>query len=94
MQYSRWGLTRAEQRDNHLPVPAGRGDPPYSHATQDTIGLLDCKHTLLAHVKLSSTRTPKSLVGLSQGFFPYFVYISEITSTQVQNLAFCFVEPH
>ena len=60
MQYSRWGLTRAEQRDNHLPVPAGRGDHPYSHATQDTIGLLDCKHTLPARIKVFIYQDPKS----------------------------------
>ena len=29
-----------------------------------------------------------------QEFFSQFVYISSISSTQVQNLIFCFVEPH
>ena len=39
---------RAE-RGNPLPLPAGH---PISDAAQDTVGLLSCKSTLLAHVKL------------------------------------------
>jgi len=38
---------RAE-REDHLPHPAGH---LASDAVQDTVGLLDCKCTLLAHVK-------------------------------------------
>ena len=35
--------------DNHLPLPPGH---PSSDAAQDAVGLLDCKHALLAHIQL------------------------------------------
>lgn len=37
------------QRHNHLPCPAGHF---LFDASQDTLGFLGCKSTLLAHVKL------------------------------------------
>jgi len=48
MQYSRWGLTRA-QGQNHLPPSA---DHASLGAAQDTVGLLGCEHTLSAHAQL------------------------------------------
>ena len=41
--------------DNHLPVLAGH---PSSDGTQNTIGLLGCKHTLVARIKFFINQDP------------------------------------
>ena len=47
MQYSRWGLIMAEQGRTASPFPHCH---PSADAAQGTVGLMDCKHALLAHV--------------------------------------------
>lgn len=48
MWFSRYGLTRAEQKGKILPRPAGHSA---FDVTQDLIGFLGCKHTLPAYVE-------------------------------------------
>jgi len=57
MQYSGWGLTRAEGKEN-LPRPAGH--TPLD-APQDPIGLLGNQDTLLAHGQLVVHEDTQSL---------------------------------
>ena len=73
--------------DNYLPLPAGH---PSSDGTQNTIGLLGCKHTLLVHVKFFVSQNPQVLLSRAAvKEFSWFLYISGINLTQVQNLAHC-----
>jgi len=44
------------ERDNHLPAPANL---PSSDGARDTIGLLSCKSTLLAHVQFFIHQDPQ-----------------------------------
>ena len=87
------GSSEGQSRGEQSPWPAGN---PSSDGTQVTIGLLNCKHMLLAHVKVSVNQDPLVLHSRTtlKEFFSQFVYISGITSTQVQNLALRFVEPY
>jgi len=50
---------RAEQRGTTLLPPTGLSS---SDAAQDTVGLLDCKHSLLAYVKLFVHQKPPMVV--------------------------------
>ena len=75
---------RAENQD-HLPHPAGHTsfDP-----AQDVIGLLGCKHMLLAHVQLFDHQNSQVLLqraALSEFFFQS-VPISKIALTHMQYL--------
>ncbi|KAK4830883.1 hypothetical protein QYF61_013812 [Mycteria americana] len=78
---------------NHLPRPAGHAS---FDAAQDTVGLLGCKRTLLAHVQLSIHQYPQ--VPLPRAalnhIIPQPVLILGIALTQVQDLALGLVEPH
>ena len=60
--------------------------------------LLGCKGTLLAHAQLSIHQYPQVILGrviLNPFIFiPYLVMVVRVASTQVQDLAFVFVEPH
>jgi len=85
MQDSRWGLTRAKGQ-NPLPHPAGHAS---LDASQDTVGFLGCRCTLLAHVDLLIHRYPQVLL-LSAALKPLSaqpVLVFGITPTYVQHLA-------
>ena len=43
---------------NHFPRSAGH---PFSDVAKDTVGLLGCKHTLLAHINFFINKDPKVL---------------------------------
>lgn len=67
-----------------------------SNAAQDTVGLLGCKHTLLACVQLFIHQDHKDLLlraDLNE-FFSQFVYISGIVLTQAEQLAIGLAESH
>jgi len=49
MQYSRWGLMRAEQREI---IPSLPHCHPSADAAQDTVGLPGCECALLTHIQL------------------------------------------
>ena len=92
MQYSRrWALTGVEG-DSHLPLPAGHHS---SDAAQDTVGLLGCRHTLLAHVSLFIHQNPQPFfAGLPSRSYSLYLYLSGIALTQAQHLSLGLVEPH
>ena len=78
------------EADNHVPLPAGH---PSSDAVQDTISLLGCKSSLLAHVQLFVHRDPQALlcrIALTE-LLSQSVYISETAPTQVEHLALALV---
>lgn len=87
-QYSRWVLTRAEQRGTSPPPPCCH--PPVA-AAQDAVDHPGPKSTLLPHVQLLSTRIP---ISFSTGLLSLSSSPSGIAPTQVQQLALGFVEPH
>ncbi|KAK4831400.1 hypothetical protein QYF61_017531 [Mycteria americana] len=91
-QYSRWGLTRAEE-ENHLPQPAGHAS---CYAAQDMVGLLGYEHTLLAHVQLFIHQYPQVLLcrAALDHIIPQPVLILGVALTQVQDLALGLVEAH
>jgi len=71
---------------NHLPQPAGHSS---LDATQDTVGLLGCKRTLLAHVESLINQYFQILL-LKAALKPFSaqpVSVLRIALTQVQNLA-------
>ena len=71
--------------NNHLPHPTGQ---PSFDGTQDVIGLLGCKHMLLAHVQLFDHQNSQVLLqraALSEFFFQS-VPISKIALTHMQYL--------
>ena len=72
MQYSKWSLTKAEQRGiiSSLSMLA----TPSFGAAQDTVGLLGCKCTLLAPVKFFIYQGPKSF---SAGLFSRNSYLNK-----------------
>ena len=72
--------------DNHFPVPA---DHCSSDGIQDTICFLDCKCTLLAHIKFFISQDTWVLLSRAtfKELFSQTLYKSGITPTQVQNLA-------
>lgn len=76
-QYYRWGLTQSEQRGTSSPCCH-----PSVDAAQDTVGLLGCKCTLLAHVQLFTHQDPQVLFHRSalKEFFSQSVLISGIDS--------------
>ncbi|KAK4806151.1 hypothetical protein QYF61_001078 [Mycteria americana] len=78
---------------NHLPRPAGHAS---FDAAQDTVGLLGCEHTLLAHVQLFVHQYPQVLLCRTalNPFIPQPVWIPGVAPTQVQDLALGLVEPH
>ncbi|KAK4822133.1 LOW QUALITY PROTEIN: hypothetical protein QYF61_010256 [Mycteria americana] len=74
MQYSSWGLTRAEEQ-NYLPQPAGLAS---FDAAEDTVGFLDCERTVLAHYP-QALPTRAAL----NSFIPQPVLIPGVALTQV-----------
>jgi len=58
--------------ENYLPLPAG---PPFFNAAQNTVGLLGCKRTLLAHVQLLVYQDSQVLLcrATLKEIFPQFV---------------------
>ncbi|KAK4830254.1 hypothetical protein QYF61_009321 [Mycteria americana] len=78
---------------NHLPQPAGHTS---FDAAQDTVGLLGCKRTLLAHVQLFIHQYPQVLLCKADlnPFIPQPVLISEVALTQLQDPALGLAEPH
>ncbi|KAK4818005.1 hypothetical protein QYF61_004118 [Mycteria americana] len=91
-QYCRWDLTRAEGQ-NHLSRPAGHAA---FDAAQDTVGLLGCQCTLLAHVQLFVHQYPQVLFRRAalNPIIPQPVLKPRIAPTQVQDPALGLVEPH
>jgi len=84
MQYSRCGLTRAEQRGTIHSLPWCHSSVD---AAQDLTGLLGHKCGLLAHVQLLSIRNPKFFsVGLLSMSFSPSLYTLKIALDQVQHL--------
>lgn len=65
-------------------------------AAQDTVGLLGCEGTLLAHVQLPIHQYPRIFFGreLLNPFIPQPVLVLDVTLTQAEDLALGFVEPH
>ncbi|KAK4825246.1 hypothetical protein QYF61_025645, partial [Mycteria americana] len=78
---------------NPLIQPAGH--TPFD-AAQDTVGLLGCERTLLAHVHLFIHQYPQVLLRRAalSPFIPQPVLILGVAPTQVQDLALGLVEPH
>jgi len=78
---------------NHLLRAAGH---TAFDAAQDTVGLLGCERTLLAHVQLFIDQYPQVLLGRAalNPFIPQPVLILGVALTQMQDLALGLVEPH
>ena len=83
---------RAEGQ-NFLLQPAGHAA---FDAAQDTVGSLGCEGTLLAHVQLPIHQYPQVLFSRAvlNPFILQFVLLMGVASSQLQDLAFGFVEPH
>ena len=93
MQYSKWGITSADQRDRITsPCPA---DYTSLDAAQDTVVFLDCVGALLIHVQLAFHQCPLVLFGRAvlYPYIPQLVLIVEVATTQVQDFALGFIEP-
>jgi len=71
---------------NHLPRPAAYAS---LDAAQDTVGLLRCECTLLAHVKPFLHQYPQVLLGRAalNAFIPEPVLMMGFAPTQMQDLA-------
>jgi len=84
--------SRVEGQDP-LPRPAGHAS---LDAAQDTVGLLGCERTLVAHVKLFIHHYPQVLLirAALNPFIPQPVLIPAIAVTQMQDPALVLVEPH
>ena len=78
---------------DHLPQPTNHG---FFDAALDTVGFLGCEDTLQAHVQLFIHQYPQVSFGRSalNPFIPQLVLVVRVALTQVQDLAFGFVEPH
>ncbi|KAK4829697.1 hypothetical protein QYF61_006072 [Mycteria americana] len=78
---------------NHLPQPAGHAS---LDAAQDTVGLLGCECSLVAHGQLFIHQYPHILLCTAalNPFIPQPVLIPGVALTQVQGLALGLVEPH
>ena len=78
---------------NYLPRPAGHAS---LDADQDTVDLLACKHTLLAHIKLFIPQYPQVLLGRAalKPLTPLPVLVLRVALTQMQDHALGLVEPH
>ena len=63
-------------------------------AAQDTISLLGCSDTRLAHVQVFVHQDPQVHVAALNASFSQSVLTSRIASTQVQHLALGLVHPH
>jgi len=76
---------------NHLPQPAGHAS---LDAAQDTVDLLGCECTLLAHVRLYIHQHPQVLLSTAalNPFIPQPVFIVGVALTQVQDPALGLVE--
>ncbi|KAJ7396748.1 hypothetical protein BTVI_142156 [Pitangus sulphuratus] len=81
------------EEQNHLPWPA---DHAAFDAALDTIGLLGCKYTLLAHIQPLICQHPQDFFSGAalNPFIPQPVLILGVALTQVQHLAFGLVKPH
>jgi len=77
---------------NHLPQPAGHTS---LDAAQDTIGLLGCERTSVAHVQLFFHQYPQVLLGRAalNPFIPQPVLILGAAVANVQDPALGLVEP-
>ena len=77
----------------HLPHPT---DHVSLDAVLGTVGFLGCKGTLMAHVQLPTHQCPQVFLrgATLNSFTLQAVFVLEIASTQVQELALGFVEPH
>jgi len=84
MKDSRRDLTRAEGQ-NQLPQPASHAA---FDAAQDTVGLLGCERTLLAHVKLFIHQYPQVLLDRAtlNTFISQSVLLQEVSPTQMRTL--------
>lgn len=84
--------SRVEEQ-NHLLRPAGHAP---LDSTQDTIGLLGYKCTLLAHVKSFISWHPQVLIFRTalKLFSAQSVSVLGIALSQAQDLALVLVEPH
>ena len=77
---------------NQLPQPAGH---TFLDATRDTIGLLSCKHILLAHAESFINQHPQILLRAAlKPFSAQLVSVLGTALTQVQDLALGLVELH
>ena len=77
---------------DHPPRPAGHAS---FDAVQDTVGFLGCKGTMLAHAQLSMHQHLQVFFGRA-ALHPFIFQLTSVVraaSTQVQDLAFGFVEP-
>jgi len=76
-----------------LPRPAGHA---FLGAAQDTVGLLGCERTLVAHGHLFSHWYPQVLLGRAalNLFILQPLLIPGAALTQMQNLALGLLEPH
>ena len=65
-------------------------------AAQDTVGSLGCEGTLMANVQLPFHQYPQVFFvrAALNPFIPQCVLVMGIASTQVQDIAFGFVERH
>jgi len=82
-----------QRAEDQLPHPAGHAS---FDAAQDTFDLLGCEGTLLAHIQLPILQSPRVFFGRAalNPFIPQLVLVMRVASTQVQDLAFGFVEAH
>ena len=87
MQYSRWGLTRAEETGTISPLFLCWS--PFFEAVQDTVSLLDFKYPLLACVQPFIHKNPQILLHRSalNELFTQSVLISKTALTHQQHLA-------
>jgi len=76
-----------------LRQPAGHSS---LDAAQDTVGLLACEHTLVAHVQFFIQQYPQVLLGRAalNPFIPQPVFLVGVAPTHVQDLALGLLEPH
>lgn len=89
------GVLPPEQSGEAESSPLTCCHPPLD-AAQDTIGLLGCRRTLLAHVQSFTHQYPQVLFrrGTLNPFIPQPVLISGAAPTQVQGPALGLVKPH
>ena len=88
-----WPHQHRVKGQNHRSQPARHSS---FDAAQDMVGFLGCKGTLLAHVQLAIQQYPQVsfLAGLHSILSFLLVLVVRVSLTQVQDLAFGFVELH
>ncbi|KAK4818789.1 hypothetical protein QYF61_019135 [Mycteria americana] len=95
LEYSRWGLTRAEYRGSIISLDL-LVTLKKKCAAQDMIGFQGCKCTLLAHIQFFIYKYPQVLLcrATLNPFIPQPVLIPGVASSQVQDLALGLAELH